>query len=94
MFTNFVLPLLRQEFPLKTDYACLTLRTTGVAESLVEEGISSPLAPLIGAGLELGYCAHSGHVDAFACSAHGDGAEELVAKGETIVRKLLGAQIF
>ena len=93
MFTNFVLPLLRQEFPLTMDYACLTLRTTGVAESLVEESISGPLAPLTGAGLELGYCAHSGHVDV-RLSAHGDGAKEMVAKGETIVRKQLGAHIF
>jgi len=93
MFTNFVLPLLRQEFPLKTGYACLTLRTTGMAESLVEESISGPLAPLTSAGLELGYCAHSGHVDV-RLSAHGDGAGDLVARGEAIVRKQLGTQIF
>jgi nicotinamide-nucleotide amidase len=93
MFTNFVLPLLRREFPLTTDFACLTLRTTGVAESLVEESISGPLAPLTGAGLELGYCAHSGHVDV-RLSAQGNAAKELVAEGEAIVRKQLGTQIF
>jgi nicotinamide-nucleotide amidase len=93
MFINLVLPLLRREFPLKTDYACLTLRTTGVAESLVEESIAGPLAPLIAAGLELGYCAHSGHVDV-RLSAEGNSAKELVAKGEAVVRKQLGAQIF
>ncbi len=93
MFSNFVLPLLRREFPLTTDYACLTLRTTGVAESLVEESISGPLAPLTVAGLELGYCAHSGHVDV-RLSAQADGAKELVSRAEAIVRKQLGTQIF
>jgi nicotinamide-nucleotide amidase len=93
MFTNFVLPLLRREFPLKIDYACLTLRTTGVAESLVEEGISGPLAPLTSAGLELGYCAHSGQVDV-RLSAQGGGAGKLVTEGEAIVRKQLGTHIF
>ena len=92
-FTKIVMPLLRREFPLTTDYDCLTLRTTGVAESLVEESISGPLAPLISAGLELGYCAHSGQVDV-RLSKSGDDARELVARGEAIVRKQLGTQIF
>jgi nicotinamide-nucleotide amidase len=93
MFTNFVLPLLRQEFPLEADFDCLTLRTTGVAESLVEGKISGPLLPLVTAGLELGYCAHSGYVDV-RLAAHGKGAWELVANGAGIVRELLGAQIY
>lgn len=93
MFTNLVLPLLRREFPLTMDFACLTLRTTGIAESLVEEKISSPLQPLIGAGLELGYCAHSGHVDV-RLVAQGNGAGELVVKGGVIVREKLGADIY
>ena len=93
MFTNLVLPLVRQKFPLTTDFACLTLRTTGVPESLVEEKISGPLAPLIGAGLELGYCAHSGSVDV-RLAMRGDSARELVAQGEAIVRERLGTQIF
>jgi nicotinamide-nucleotide amidase len=93
MFTNFVLPLLRQEFPLEADFDCLTLRTTGVAESLVEGKISGPLLPLVTAGLELGYCAHSGYVDV-RLAARGKGARELVANGAGIVRELLGAQIY
>jgi nicotinamide-nucleotide amidase len=93
MFTNFVLPLLRREFPLTADFACLTLRTTGVAESLVEEKISDALSPLIRAGLELGYCAHYGHVDV-RLSAQADGAGELVSKAEAIVRERLGPHIY
>jgi nicotinamide-nucleotide amidase len=93
MFTNFVLPLLRQEFPLEADFDCLTLRTTGVAESVVEGKIFGPLLPLVTAGLELGYCAHFGHVDV-RLAAQGKGARELVANGAGIVRELLGAQIY
>jgi nicotinamide-nucleotide amidase len=93
MFTNFVLPLMRREFPLTADFACLTLRTTGLAESLVEEKISGALSPLTGAGLELGFCAHYGSVDVRLATS-GDGAGELVAKGEAIVRERLGAHIF
>ncbi len=93
MFTNFVLPLLRREFPLEAEFDCLTLRTTGVAESMVEGKISGPLQPLVASGLELGYCAHSGHVDV-RLVAHGEKSRELVAKAEGIVRELLGADIY
>lgn len=93
MFTSFVRPLLRREFPLESDFDCLTLRTTGVAESVVEGKISGPLQALVASGLELGYCAHSGHVDV-RLAARGDGARDLVAKAAGIVREQLGTQIF
>jgi nicotinamide-nucleotide amidase len=93
MFTNHVLPLLRREFPLTTKFACLTLRTTGLAESLAEEKISGPLSPLISVGLELGYCAHSGSVDV-RLAARGENAAELVARGEAIVREQLDRYVF
>ena len=37
MFDNFVVPLLRREFPLDAPFVCRTLRTSGIAESLVQE---------------------------------------------------------
>jgi nicotinamide-nucleotide amidase len=93
MFTNLVLPLLRREFPAPLGFTCLTLRTTGIAESLVEEKISSALAPLVADGLELGYCAHSGQVDV-RLIARGTGAAELVARSETIVHERLDKYIY
>ena len=93
MFTRLVLPLLREKFPLDTGFACLTLRTTGVAESFVEDKISGPLKPLTDMGLELGYCAHSGSVDV-RFVARGDRARERVDAGEAIVRGQLEKHIF
>ena len=93
MFTNHVLPLLRQTFPLTAPFVCRTLRTTGMGESLVEEKIDRLLKPLTAAGLELGYCAHYGEVDVRLVS-RGESAARLVAEGETIVRAQLGAHVF
>ncbi len=93
MFTNQVLPLLRKAFPLTTDFVCLTLRTTGIGESVVEEEIASPLKPFLAAGMELGYCAHYGEVDV-RLVAHGANARKTVADAEAIVRQQLGKYIF
>ena len=93
MFTNFVLPLLRERFPLPGGFACLTLRTTGVPESAVEEQIAGPLEPLVRAGLELGYCAHSGQVDV-RLIGRGDNARKLVEQGQAAVRAKLGPSIY
>jgi nicotinamide-nucleotide amidase len=48
---------------------------------------------LVKEGLELGYCARIGLVTV-RFVAHGHGAEDLVARAEAIVRKLLGSFIF
>ncbi len=93
MFTNHALSLLRQQFPLDTSFVCRTLRTTGMGESIVEEKISGLLQPLIGAGLELGYCAHYGEVDV-RLVARGNSAGKIVAEGEAIIRDQLGPYIF
>ena len=93
MFTNHVLPLLREKFPLHTDFVCRTLRTTGLGESIVEEKIAAPLKPLVTAGLELGYCAHYGEVDV-RLVARGPDAQKIAAEGETIIREKLGNHIF
>jgi nicotinamide-nucleotide amidase len=93
MFTNHVLPLLREQFPLTAEFVCLTLRTTGMGESFVEEKIAGPLQPLIADGLELGYCAHYGEVDV-RFVARGNKARKIVAQAEAIARDKLGAHIF
>ena len=93
MFTNQVLPLLEREFPLCTPFACRTLKTTGLGESLVEERIAERLQHLTAIGLEIGYCARVGEVDV-RLAATGPSAEGTVAGAELIVRELLSEFIF
>jgi nicotinamide-nucleotide amidase len=93
MFDSFVVPLLRREFPLAAPFVCRTLRTGGIAESLVQEKIEAPLNTLTAAGLEIGYCARPGQVDV-RLSAHGGNGEKIVRAAEAIVQKILGAQIY
>jgi len=63
MFSRQVLPLLRKSLPPQPAYFCRTLRSTGIPESRMEEAIAPALAPLVAAGLDLGYCARPGEVD-------------------------------
>jgi nicotinamide-nucleotide amidase len=93
MFTHQVLPLIQKQFPLTTDFVCLTLRTTGMGESVVEEKIAPPLKPLVKAGMEIGYCAHYGEVDV-RLVARGRDAKKTVADAEAIVRQQLDKYIF
>ena len=93
MFENLVVPLLRREFPLDTPFVCRTLRTSGVAESLVQEKIAVPLDGLVADGLEIGYCARTGQVDV-RLSARGASGEKVVRAAEAIVQKILSAQIY
>jgi nicotinamide-nucleotide amidase len=93
MFDNLVVPLLRREFPLDAPLVCRTLRTSGIAESLVQEKIASPLGVFVAAGLEIGYCARSGQVDV-RLSARGASGEKVVREAEAIVQKILGGQIY
>lgn len=93
MFDNFVVPLLRREFPLAAPFVCRTLRTSGIAESLVQEKIEAPLNTLAAAGLEIGYCARAGRVDV-RLSARGGNGKKIVRAAEAIVQKILGAQIY
>ena len=93
MFDNFVVPLLRREFPLAAPFVCRTLRTSGIAESLVQEKIEAPLNTLAAAGLEIGYCARTGRVDV-RLSARGGNGKKIVRSAEAIVQKILGAQIY
>ncbi len=93
MFTTQVVPLLLEAYPGETAFVCQTLRTTGLGESLVEEKIAPSLAPLVQAGLELGYCARIGEVDV-RLAARGGRARELVEEGARTARGLLGELVF
>ena len=93
MFDHLVVPLLRREFPPDAPFVCRTLRTSGIGESLVQEKFAAPLGALVGAGLEIGYCARSGQVDV-RLSARGASGETVVHEAEAIVQKILGAQIY
>lgn len=93
MFAQQVVSLLKEKCPCDQEFACRTLRTTGLGESRVEEIIAPQLAHLTGAGLELGYCARTGEVDV-RLVARGWGAAQNVREGERIVRETLGDNVF
>src|SRR5205814_3221572 len=81
MFLDQVIPLLRAHFPLDRPRASRTLRTTGLGESLVEEKIAGPLAPLITSGLQIGYCARVGQFD-LRLAATGAASDRIVGESE------------
>lgn len=93
MFLKLVLPYLEQELPPVALFACATLRTIGIGESIVEERLAPRLQSLVAAGLELGYCARPGQVD-IRLSARGEAAPALVKQGEQIVRENMDHDIF
>ncbi|NOS69386.1 MAG: nicotinamide-nucleotide amidohydrolase family protein [Verrucomicrobia bacterium] len=93
MFNDTVVPLLQRELPLTEPFVCLTLRTTGIGESVVEEKIGAQLKPLVERGLDLGYCARVGQVDV-RLAARGQRGTELIREGEVIVRAAVGSHIF
>jgi len=93
MFTNQIVPLLKEKLPLETEFVCRTLKTTGLGESRVEEMIAPKLKHLTDAGLELGYCARTGEVDV-RFVARGCGAQQTVAEAESILRAAIGDNVF
>ncbi len=93
MFTEQVVPIILQRFPLASPFICRTLKTTGMGESMVEERIAGPLAALTKKGLVLGYCARVGEVDV-RLTAQGVRGAEIVAEAEGIARELLGELVF
>jgi nicotinamide-nucleotide amidase len=92
MFDELVVPLIKREFADEI-FVCRTLRSTGIGESRVQEMVAGDLQPLVARGLEIGYCARPGAVDV-RLTASGAGAEKIVADGEAMVQKNLGANIF
>jgi len=93
MFTDSVVPLLRRVAPPVSRLVCRTLRTAGIGESVVQEEIGGPLQPLVGAGLDVGYCSRPGQVDV-RVAARGDDAGQRVGEAEAIIRGLLGRYIY
>jgi nicotinamide-nucleotide amidase len=93
MFVDAVVPLLQQRLPVAEVLASITLRSTGLGESAVEEMIAPALAGLLPEGLEIGYSARPGQVDV-RLSARGPNAQSCVDRAEQIVRKLLGTSVF
>ncbi len=91
MFSDSVVPLLRRALPPPDQFVCLTLRATGIGESVVEQRVGGALHPLVEAGLELGYCSRPGQVDIRLAAR---GSQDLVHQAEEIVRDRLGAHIF
>ena len=93
MYTDSVAPLLAEKMPPKNPVHIRTLKTMGIGESSVEERISNPLADLLDAGLEVGYCARMGEVDV-RLVAHGDGADKILDGAESIVQEHVGDFIY
>jgi nicotinamide-nucleotide amidase len=93
MFDDQVAPLLRREYPPAAPFVCRTLRTSGIAESRVQEKIGSPLYKLEAMGLAVGYCARVGQVDV-RLSARGADAERVVREAVAIVQRTFGPQIY
>jgi len=93
MFADTVAPLLLRVLPLKDEFVCRTLRTTGIGESLLAERIAEALQPMVTRGLDLGYCARTGQVDV-RLAARGARAAQLVGEAEAVVRERLGSFIF
>jgi nicotinamide-nucleotide amidase len=92
MFDEFIVPLLKREFPAAV-FVCRTLRTAGLGESRVQEMLEADLRPLAKRGLDVGYCAQPGAVDV-RLAARGREAPKLVRAGEAVAKKILGANIF
>ena len=93
MYTDSVAPLLAEKMPPKNPIHIRTLKTMGIGESSVEERIGPPLAELLDAGLEVGYCARMGEVDV-RLVAHGEGADEILEGAESIVQEHVGDFIY
>jgi nicotinamide-nucleotide amidase len=93
MFTDQVVPILRRTFAGEAPFACRTLKTTGLGESVVEEKVAPPLDPLVQQGMDLGYCARVGEVE-LRFTARGPQAEALVRQAESIAREKLGDRIY
>ncbi len=93
MFTEQVVPLLKEKCPLPSEFVCRVLKTTGLGESLIEERIAGPLRELTDAGMDLGYCARVGEVDV-RCAGFGQQGREQTEAAESKIRELLGEYIY
>jgi len=87
MFTNLVLPILREIVPRGSAVGRRTYRIAGMGESLVEEVIGERLLGI--PGIELGYCARPGEVDLRII-----GEQPALDQAEAIITAGLGAAVF
>ena len=90
MFTEQVLPLLREKCPPQKIIKTRVLKITGIGESSVERSIADPLQSLVDAGLEIGFCARSGAVDIRLLAADSN----IIEQAEGIIRDTIGQHIF
>jgi nicotinamide-nucleotide amidase len=93
MFDTEFIPLLTSKFSSLPKLQVITLRTTGLGESWIEEAIAPHLKDLMEAGLDVGYCAKISEVE-IRLAAEGEAASELVLNAEKLVRRLLRNHIF
>ena len=85
MTERAVIPLLKKVLPPRPDQTFRNYRVIGVPESSVEKHVG---VPLLGLGVELGYCAREGEVDIRVI-----GTEGQLAKAEAIIEKSFARQI-
>lgn len=93
MFKEQVKPWIQRTLGATIPFACRTLKTHGLGESLVEENIAEPLHALTVRGLTIGYCARVGEVEV-RLSAPGHQGAALVEQSVQIVRSRLGNYIY
>jgi len=93
MVREQLIPLLKRLSPLSRPFAGRVLRLTGIGESQVEARIESALAPLVGSGLRVAYCARPGEVD-LRFDAIGSTAAGLVASAVEIALGAVGDWVF
>lgn len=93
MFREQAMPWLQRVAPPKDPCRTLTLRTTGIGESALEELLEGPMAALCARGVELGYCAKIAEVEV-RFAARGAEAESLLAEAVTVGRTVLGDAVF
>lgn len=93
MFTNQIMPLIHERFPLAGGFACVTLKSTGLGETLMEEILEAPLKELSAAGLIVGFCARVGEVDV-RLAATGPNSSDLVEKAADIAREVASKYIY
>ncbi len=93
MFDDFVVLLLRREFPPGGPFVCRTLRTSGWPNPWCRRRSGRRSRNWRPWGWKLGYCARVGQVDV-RLSARGADAERVVREAEAIVQRTFGAQIY
>lgn len=93
MFDFELVPLLAEVLPASEGFLARTYKTTGLGESLMEERLLAPLAPLVASGLEVGFCARVGEVDV-RFVARGSDAEGLIEAAAAELHRVAGEFVF